>query len=73
MCARIRQAVEAPFVIDGAEVRIGASVGVHLAPLAGDPDEALRAADHAMYTNKKSRTRPALATAGRPGRHRAEP
>ncbi|MFC7278748.1 diguanylate cyclase domain-containing protein [Paractinoplanes rhizophilus] len=73
MCARIRQAVEAPFLIDGAEVRIGASVGVHLAPLAGDPDEALRAADHAMYTNKKSRTRLALATAGRPGRHRAEP
>ncbi|WP_433368064.1 diguanylate cyclase domain-containing protein [Actinoplanes sp. CA-142083] len=75
MCARIRQAVESPFEIDGAEVRIGASVGVHLAPLSCDPDEALRAADHAMYTIKKSRTRPALASAmpGRPGRHRAEP
>ncbi|MFI5888531.1 diguanylate cyclase domain-containing protein [Actinoplanes sp. NPDC051513] len=75
MCARIRQSVEAPFVIDGAEVRIGASVGVHLAPLSCDPDEALRAADHAMYTIKKSRTRPALAGGkpGRAGRHRAEP
>ena len=75
MSARIRAAVESPFVIEGHEVRIGASVGVHLAPLSCDPDEALRAADHAMYTIKKSRTMPALAAtaAGRPGRHRAEP
>ncbi|MFF5293101.1 sensor domain-containing diguanylate cyclase [Paractinoplanes globisporus] len=73
MCARIRNSVESPFVIEGHEVRIGASVGVHLAPLSCDPDEALRAADHAMYTIKKSRSGPALAMAGRPGRHRAEP
>jgi diguanylate cyclase (GGDEF)-like protein len=73
MGARIRAAVESPFVIDGHEVRIGASVGVHLAPLSCDPDEALRAADHAMYTIKKSRSALALPAAGRPGRHRAEP
>jgi diguanylate cyclase (GGDEF)-like protein/PAS domain S-box-containing protein len=72
MCARIRQAIDAPFRIDGADVRIGASVGVHLAPLSCDPDEALRAADHAMYTIKKARYRPSL-PAGRTGRHRAEP
>jgi diguanylate cyclase (GGDEF)-like protein/PAS domain S-box-containing protein len=68
MCERIRAAIESPFTIDGHDVRIGASVGVHLAPSSGDPDEALRAADHAMYTVKKS---------GRDrreggGRHRAE-
>ncbi|MEV4345918.1 sensor domain-containing diguanylate cyclase [Actinoplanes sp. NPDC049596] len=68
MCARIRAAIEEPFKIDGNEVRIGASVGVHLAPSAGDPDEALRAADHAMYAVKKSgRDR-----RGGGGRHRAE-
>ena len=73
MGARIRAAVESPFVVDGHEVRIGASVGVHLAPLSCDPDESLRAADHAMYTIKKSRSPLALPAAGRAGRHRAEP
>src|SRR4051794_5905007 len=72
MGARIRAAVQSPFLIDGHEVRIGASVGVHLAPLSCDPDEALRAADHAMYTIKKSRSAPALPAAARAGRHRAE-
>jgi len=73
MGARIRAAVESPFLIDGHEVLIGASVGVHLAPLSCDPDEALRAADHAMYTIKKARSPLALPAAGRAGRHRAEP
>jgi len=72
--ARIRAAIEAPFVIDGAEVRIGASVGVHHAPTDSEPDEALRAADHAMYTIKKSRTgMPVAAVTVASGRHRAEP
>ncbi|GIM94188.1 diguanylate cyclase domain-containing protein [Paractinoplanes toevensis] len=74
--ARIRHAVEAPFLIDGNEVRIGASVGLHLAPLSCDPDEALRAADHAMYMIKKAggsrAQRHAMAAVGS-GRHRAEP
>jgi diguanylate cyclase (GGDEF)-like protein len=70
MGARIRAAAEAPFRIDGADVRIGASVGVHLAPSAGDPDEALRAADHAMYTIKKGG---GGRTGGWAGRHRGEP
>ncbi|GAA2605930.1 sensor domain-containing diguanylate cyclase [Paractinoplanes durhamensis] len=74
--ARIRSAIEAPFMIDGNEVRIGASVGVHLAPHSCDPDEALRAADHAMYTIKKAGGSRALrepVVAGVSGRHRAEP
>ncbi|MGK5678408.1 diguanylate cyclase domain-containing protein [Actinoplanes sp. URMC 104] len=66
MSARIRHALERPFAIGGAEVRIGASVGVHLAAGASDPDEALRAADHAMYAVKRSRHPQPPA-----GRHRA--
>jgi diguanylate cyclase (GGDEF)-like protein len=67
MSARIRQTIGLPYLIDGQQVTIGASVGLHLAPTAGDPDEALRAADHAMYTVKKSRGQ----TTVRAGRHRA--
>jgi diguanylate cyclase (GGDEF)-like protein/PAS domain S-box-containing protein len=67
MAVRVKAAAEAPFRIDGLELRIGASVGVHRAPSAGDPDEALRAADHAMYSIKKSRGVVLI------GRHRAEP
>jgi diguanylate cyclase (GGDEF)-like protein/PAS domain S-box-containing protein len=76
MCARIRYAIEQPFRIDGNEVLIGASVGVHLAGPSGDPDEALRCADHAMYTVKKSgggrRQHVAPADPATAGRHRAE-
>ncbi len=79
MCGRIRHALELPFQIGGHQVRIGASVGVHHAPGATDPDEALRAADHAMYAVKRSRpsSRPAHPQAPaypqeRRGRHRAE-
>ncbi|MET0425230.1 MAG: GGDEF domain-containing protein, partial [Actinoplanes sp.] len=71
MAARIRHAVEQPFQIDDFEVRIGASVGIHLADPAGDPDEALRCADHAMYTIKKS-GRTTSAAPQRVGRHRAD-
>ena len=72
MCTRIGDTFRAPFRIEGHDVTIGASVGVHLAPLSCDPDEALRAADHAMYTIKKSRT-PIAEPPRRTGRHRAEP
>ena len=57
-CARIRASIERPFPIHGAEVLIGASVGVFMAPSAGDPDEALRAADRAMYTSKRAGRQP---------------
>ncbi|MBL7253848.1 sensor domain-containing diguanylate cyclase [Paractinoplanes lichenicola] len=68
MSERIRYALGQPFLIGGNQVRIGASVGEHLAAGATDPDEALRAADHAMYSVKRSRQgypQP------RAGRHRA--
>jgi diguanylate cyclase (GGDEF)-like protein/PAS domain S-box-containing protein len=76
MADRIRRAVEQPFLIDGGEVLIGASVGLHVGAPAEDSDEVLRAADHAMYTEKKSgrgpRNRAATAHPVRAGRHRAE-
>jgi diguanylate cyclase (GGDEF)-like protein/PAS domain S-box-containing protein len=78
MGRRVRAEAARPFLVAGHEVSIGASVGVHLATSADDPDQALRAADHAMYTVKRSggsRRHPAATThpAGRrPGRHRAD-
>ncbi|MEV6847727.1 diguanylate cyclase [Actinoplanes sp. NPDC051411] len=76
MADRIRRAVEQPFVIDGGEVLIGASVGLHVGAPAEDADEVLRAADHAMYTEKKSgngrRNRATPVHSVRAGRHRAE-
>ncbi|GAA2542897.1 hypothetical protein GCM10010435_08400 [Winogradskya consettensis] len=53
MSSRVRAEVEHPFLVLGHEVRITASVGVHLADPSDDPDQALRAADHAMYTVKR--------------------
>ena len=52
MSHRVRTAVERPFQVFGTEILIGASVGVHLATTSDDPDQALRAADHAMYAVK---------------------
>ena len=69
MSGRVRYVLELPFRIDGHEIAIGASVGVHLAPPAADPDEALRAADHAMYEIKHAGRMPDGAV--RAGRHRA--
>ncbi|WP_255628953.1 GGDEF domain-containing protein [Jidongwangia harbinensis] len=68
MMYRVRDALFAPFTVHGRRIRIGASVGVHLAPSDSDPDQALRAADEAMYEAKRQggdrRTG---------GRHRADP
>ncbi|GAA1605257.1 diguanylate cyclase domain-containing protein [Actinoplanes couchii] len=66
MRERIRYVLDLPFRIDDHELTIGASVGVHLAPAATDPDEALRSADHAMYEIKHAGRMPE-----RIGRHRA--
>ncbi|WP_229069189.1 diguanylate cyclase domain-containing protein [Actinoplanes sp. DH11] len=73
MSGRIRYVLELPFRIGGQEIRIGASVGLHLAPAAENPDAALRAADHAMYAVKHAggSRRPGAAATGRAGRHRA--
>jgi diguanylate cyclase (GGDEF)-like protein len=54
VAAKLVSALHQPFDVDGHEVRIGASVGVAAAPLAGEtPDQLLKAADHAMYDAKR--------------------
>ncbi len=78
MSTRVRGALGSPFSVLGHEVVIGASVGVHLADAAADPDQALRAADHAMYAVKRrGGGRPSVRAAVerepvRAGRHRAD-
>lgn len=64
---RVRHSLHHPFTVLGHQLTIGASVGIHLAAPTADPEEALRAADHAMYAVKHG-TRPEPAHAGR---HRA--
>jgi diguanylate cyclase (GGDEF)-like protein len=52
---RITAALEAPLVVDGMPIRIGASCGVALAPTDGTTPEALlAAADVAMYAAKRA-------------------
>jgi diguanylate cyclase (GGDEF)-like protein len=73
MSVRVGDALSRPFLIARHTVTIGASVGVHLASGAADPDQALRAADHAMYAIKRAgggRLGIASASAST-GRHRA--
>ncbi|MFI7599119.1 diguanylate cyclase domain-containing protein [Actinoplanes sp. NPDC049681] len=77
MSARVRLAIERPFRVLGNEISIGASVGVHLAHTSDDPDQALRAADHAMYEIKhlgggRRAAIPEQRELVRVGRHRAE-
>ncbi len=73
MSVRVRDALSRPFLIARHTVTIGASVGVHVASGAADPDQALRAADHAMYEIKRAGGgRLGIATASAStGRHRA--
>ncbi|MEU8612841.1 sensor domain-containing diguanylate cyclase [Actinoplanes sp. NPDC048791] len=78
MSQRVRLAVERPFQVFGADITIGASVGVHLATPSDDPDQALRAADHAMYAVKhlgggrRANGVPEQREPARVGRHRAD-
>jgi len=52
---RVLQAMEAPFEIEGREVRISASMGVTLFPLDdSDADTLMRHADQAMYGAKQA-------------------
>jgi diguanylate cyclase (GGDEF)-like protein len=73
---RLRRTIEEPFPIGSDQIRISASIGVHLATPADNPDHVLRAADHAMYTIKKagggqSASVPQLASSAFSGRHRS--
>ena len=55
MARRLLAALTAPIVLDGAEVVVGASIGVALAPMQGRDEKALlRAADAAMYAAKRA-------------------
>lgn len=55
LATRIIQALRRPFVIDGLEHRIGASIGISLFPyLGGDPETVISQADAAMYRAKQS-------------------
>jgi diguanylate cyclase (GGDEF)-like protein len=54
VAAKVRDAVQAPYRLDGQEVSIGASVGVGVYPIDGtSPDELVRSADTAMYREKR--------------------
>lgn len=54
--ARIHQAVEKPFDVDGQQVRIGMSLGITLIPEGGtDSRSLLRCADEALYEIKERR------------------
>ncbi|GLY29270.1 GGDEF domain-containing protein [Kineosporia sp. NBRC 101731] len=52
IAARIVAAVSVPMTIQGAPVRVGASIGVILAPPGSDPDTEIKRADTAMYGAK---------------------
>jgi diguanylate cyclase (GGDEF)-like protein len=52
---KIIHSLAEPFIIEGRELYVGASVGVAINPLHGaDPDELLRQADTAMYAAKSA-------------------
>ncbi|WP_433304061.1 diguanylate cyclase domain-containing protein [Actinoplanes sp. CA-030573] len=54
---RIRRAVAAPIPAGGQTLTVSASIGVHVATPADNPDHVLRAADHAMYAVKHADAR----------------
>lgn len=72
MGERFRAAIEEPFLVGGTLISIGASVGLHLAPPESDADQALRAADDAMYAVKRAGGGRRAADVVRAGRHRRE-
>jgi diguanylate cyclase (GGDEF)-like protein/PAS domain S-box-containing protein len=50
---RVRQSLVEPFILDGREVRMSASIGIALAAPDQTAEELLRNADHAMYLAKQ--------------------
>ncbi|AVZ77028.1 hypothetical protein SLUN_37500 [Streptomyces lunaelactis] len=54
--ARLRNAVILPYRIDGHGVRVGISIGIAWASCENPVEDTLRAADEAMYENKRSRS-----------------
>jgi diguanylate cyclase (GGDEF)-like protein len=72
MGERFRASIEEPFDVGGTLISIGASVGLHLAPPASNADQALRAADDAMYAVKRAGGGRRAGVLVRVGRHRRE-
>jgi diguanylate cyclase (GGDEF)-like protein len=62
---RIHDHLGEPYAIHGAHPDLGASVGTYLATTGESVEESLERADEAMYVAKRSRTQPAVVTAGR--------
>jgi diguanylate cyclase len=57
LAARLSASLEEPFALDMVSVRIGASIGIALAPQqAAGPAELMQAADKAMYRSKQAGT-----------------
>jgi diguanylate cyclase (GGDEF)-like protein/PAS domain S-box-containing protein len=50
---RMRRAIQAPIPLGSETITVSASIGVHVATTADNPDHVLRAADHAMYAVKR--------------------
>ena len=64
--ARLVAALTRPFMIDGHQLRLGASIGQAVFPIdADDPDGLLRCADAAMFGVKRETRARALSPAGR--------
>jgi diguanylate cyclase (GGDEF)-like protein len=62
VAAKVLAAVQAPFRLDGHEIRIAASIGVSVYPGDGtSPDELVSRADAAMYRDKRRERAAALA------------
>ena len=58
LAARLREALHAPYLVGSRSLAVGASVGTHLLAGPATVEEALHAADTAMYRVKSSRERP---------------
>jgi diguanylate cyclase (GGDEF)-like protein len=73
VAAKVLDAVQAPFRLDGQEVTAAASVGVSVYPRDGTSADALvRSADAAMYRHKQRESAPLRRQGDRPGRGHSE-
>jgi diguanylate cyclase (GGDEF)-like protein len=67
VAAKVLDAVQAPYRLDGHEVSIAASIGVGVYPLDGtSPEELVRSADTAMYREKRRTSTPGPETSTQP-------
>jgi diguanylate cyclase (GGDEF)-like protein len=68
VAAKVLDAVQAPYGLDGHEVSIAVSVGVGVYPMDGaSPEELVSSADAAMYREKRRTSTPRPETSAQPG------